>query len=313
MNDYRGKPKTYGGDFILARIHSPELKAGAAGVSEDFNNGTYRVNFTLFWPGSVKVSVRLIHSSEVVSAFWRTKESGSDKIMFTGIFLNETKQEKSRCDVHLITNETVCDLKKDSFYCVKPKTLPCETLYYTTSRNTEAYCLTDAENRLMKSKDNNVVVLGWKDKRLVLMLSTFHGSDCEKVQRTIKRGEIQELDKPSVICDYTSKMGAVDRADHYCASYAFTRKSLKWWRKMCFWLLEGAIVNTAILFNLMKVESGQLPIHHKTFRKDLLVGNVCNPGSRKRGRPTSTDREERPNEKPHFIEKMKERAPKTVQ
>ncbi|XP_058873350.1 NXPE family member 2-like [Acipenser ruthenus] len=127
MNDYHGKPKAYGGDFILARIHSPELKAGAAGVSEDFNNGTYRVNFTLFWPGSVKVSVRLIHSSEVVSAFWRTKESGSDKIMFTGIFLNKTKQEKSRCDVHLIMNETVCDLKKDSFYCVKPKTLPLQS------------------------------------------------------------------------------------------------------------------------------------------------------------------------------------------
>ncbi|MGH0118120.1 UNVERIFIED_CONTAM: hypothetical protein FKN15_044422 [Acipenser sinensis] len=81
------------------------------------------------------------------------------------------------------------------------------------------------------SKDNKVMVLGWKDKRLVLMLSTFHGSDCEKVQRTIKRGEIQELDKPSVMCDYTSKMGAVDRADHFCANYAFTRKSLKWWRR----------------------------------------------------------------------------------
>ncbi|MGH0143713.1 UNVERIFIED_CONTAM: hypothetical protein FKN15_055272 [Acipenser sinensis] len=126
------------------------------------------------------------------------------------------------------------------------------------------------------------------------------------VQRTINRGAIEELDKPSVICDYTSKMGAVDRADHYCASYAFTRKSLKWWRKMFFRLLEVAIVNSAILFNLMKVESGQLPVHHKTFRKALLiqlVGNVCNPGSRKRGRPSSTDREERLNGKPHFIAK----------
>ncbi|MGH0121166.1 UNVERIFIED_CONTAM: hypothetical protein FKN15_071153 [Acipenser sinensis] len=73
------------------------------------------------------------------------------------------------------------------------------------------------------SRDNKIMLLGWKDKRLVLMLSTFHGSDCEKVQHTIKRGAIEELDKPSVICDYTSKMGAVDRADHYCASYAFTR------------------------------------------------------------------------------------------
>ncbi|MGH0127338.1 UNVERIFIED_CONTAM: hypothetical protein FKN15_030675 [Acipenser sinensis] len=54
-------------------------------------------------------------------------------------------------------------------------------------------------------------------------MGTNKPDDCEKVQRTIKRGAIEELDKPLVICDYTSKMGAVDRADHYCASYAFTR------------------------------------------------------------------------------------------
>ncbi|XP_058873937.1 piggyBac transposable element-derived protein 4-like isoform X2 [Acipenser ruthenus] len=163
------------------------------------------------------------------------------------------------------------------------------------------------------SKDNKVMVLGWKDKRLVLMLSTFHGSDCEKVQRTIKRGAIEELEKPSVICDYTSKMGAVDRADHYCASYAFSRKSVKWWRKMFFWLLEVAIVNSAILFNLMKVESGQLPVRHKTFRKALLVqlvGNVRNTGSRKRGRPSSVDREDRLNGKTHFLAKKESKSTK---
>lgn len=31
--------------------------------------------------------------------------------------------------------------------------------------------------------------------------------------------------------DDAGDMGAVDRADHYCASYAFSRKSMKWWRK----------------------------------------------------------------------------------
>ncbi|MGH0124150.1 UNVERIFIED_CONTAM: hypothetical protein FKN15_030982 [Acipenser sinensis] len=201
------------------------------------------------------------------------------------------------------------------------------------SSTSEARPQTEKNETVSFSKDNKVMVVGWKDKRLVLMLSTFHGSDCETIQCTIKRGAtekldnpsvicdynikrgpteeldkpsvicdynikrgpIEELDKPSVICDYTSKMGAVDRADHYCASYAFTRKSLKRWRKMFFWLLEVAIVNSAVLFNLMTVESGQLPVRHKTFRKALLiqlVGNVRNPGSRKRGRPSSTDREE---------------------
>ncbi|MGH0191046.1 UNVERIFIED_CONTAM: hypothetical protein FKN15_056777 [Acipenser sinensis] len=90
MNNYRGKPKTYGGDFILARIHSPELKAGAAGVPEDFNNETYPVNFTLFWPGSVKVSVLLMHSSEVLSTLWQAKEYCNDKFIFTATFHNKT-------------------------------------------------------------------------------------------------------------------------------------------------------------------------------------------------------------------------------
>ncbi|XP_041093120.1 NXPE family member 1-like [Polyodon spathula] len=162
MNDYQGKPKTYGGDFILARIHSPELQAGAAGVPEDFNNGTYRVNFTLFWPGSVKVSVLLIHSSEVVSMLSRAKEYCNNKFIFTGTFHNSTLQETSICDIHLSTNETVCKFKdkgnQESFSCFKPKTLPCETLNYTTSRNGETSCLTDAENELLKRSTVGVTI-----------------------------------------------------------------------------------------------------------------------------------------------------------
>ncbi|XP_069808872.1 NXPE family member 4-like isoform X2 [Dendropsophus ebraccatus] len=41
MFDYLGNRKTYGGDFIKPRIHNPTLKAGASGVVEDFNNGTF--------------------------------------------------------------------------------------------------------------------------------------------------------------------------------------------------------------------------------------------------------------------------------
>ncbi|XP_041093516.1 piggyBac transposable element-derived protein 4-like [Polyodon spathula] len=172
--------------------------------------------------------------------------------------------------------------------------------------------LTLEKNELVSfSKDSKVMVLGWKGKRLVLMLSTFHGSDCEKVPHPIKRGAIEELDKPSVIRDYTSKTGAVDRADHCCASYAFTRKSLQWWRKMFFWLLEVAIANSAVLFNLTKVASGQLPVRRKAFRKALLVqlvGGVRD--SRRRGRPSSTDREERLSGKPHFIAKNESKSTK---
>ncbi|XP_041093035.1 NXPE family member 1-like [Polyodon spathula] len=162
MNDYQGKPKTYGGDFILARIHSPELKAGASGVPEDFNNGTYRVNFTLFWPGSVKVSVLLIHSSEVVSMLSRAKEYCNDKFIFIGTFHNSTVKENSRCDIHLSTDEPVCEFKdegnQESFFCFKPKTLPCESLRYTRSNNRKRSCLTQAEIQLLERSTVGVTI-----------------------------------------------------------------------------------------------------------------------------------------------------------
>jgi hypothetical protein len=44
-------------------------------------------------------------------------------------------------------------------------------------------------------------------------------------------------------------MGGVDISDQYISSYNFIRKSKKWWRKMFFWLLEVAVVNSFILYN----------------------------------------------------------------
>lgn len=153
-------------------------------------------------------------------------------------------------------------------------------------------------------KDDKVTVLGWKDKRNVFMLSTFHNAETEAVTRKISRGVEEVFEKPKVIIDYTKNMGAVDRADHYCASYGFTRKSLKWWRKMFFWLFEVSIVNSFILFNIQREMNGTKPVSHLNYRKALivqLVGDVRNLNVQRRGRPSSGDKEERLNNKPHFI------------
>lgn len=64
VRDHLGCRKEYGGDFLRARMSSPDLKAGAAGKVTDFNNGTYLVSFTLFWEGQVTLPLLLIHPSE---------------------------------------------------------------------------------------------------------------------------------------------------------------------------------------------------------------------------------------------------------
>ena len=71
------------------------------------------------------------------------------------------------------------------------------------------------------------------------MLRTWH--NCESKMRAQgtrwKRGRSGETNCNQQL--YGAYMGAVDRAEHYCTSYSFTRKTLRWWRK--FFLANGGV------------------------------------------------------------------------
>ncbi|XP_036384707.1 NXPE family member 2-like [Megalops cyprinoides] len=153
MRDYRGRPKAYGGDFILARIHSPKLQASASGDVTDFRNGSYRVHFTLFWPGEVQVSVLLIHPSEAVQVLWRTAKQNYNKVAYTGTFVNGSKTEKSLCGLRLNTDKPLCEYKDEKeeeyFACIQPPTLSCSSLNTMTSYNTPGPSLTKEETQLL--------------------------------------------------------------------------------------------------------------------------------------------------------------------
>lgn len=162
-------------------------------------------------------------------------------------------------------------------------------------------------------KDNKVMALQWKDKRIVSMCSTVYTADTKEVQRIVARDNLLTISKPVVILEYTKYMGAVDRVDQYCGSYAFLRKSVKWWRKMFFWLLEVAIVNSFMLYNEDRKQRSLRVVTHKTFRMALieqLVGQVRNFNSGKRGRPSTQDTEDRLNGKPHFVMKNESNSTK---
>jgi hypothetical protein len=74
--------------------------------------------------------------------------------------------------------------------------------------------------------------------------------------------------------------------------------------------MEVAVVNSYILYSLDKKESGEKLQTHLSYRRNLitqLVGNVRNRNSRKRGRPSSSDLEEKLNGKMHFITQSKKK------
>nr|XP_020845483.1 NXPE family member 4-like [Phascolarctos cinereus] len=163
VRDYSGQRKEYGGDFLRARISSPELKAGASGRVADFNNGTYLVSFTLFWVGRVSVSLLLMHPSEGVSALWRARNRGYDKVIFTGQFANGTSLVFSECGLVLNTSAELCQYldhrDQEAFYCVKPQRVSCDALVQLKSKNKQVSYLSSLEKSLFIRSNVGVKIL----------------------------------------------------------------------------------------------------------------------------------------------------------
>ena len=67
---------------------------------------------------------------------------------------------------------------------------------------------------VISSHDDGILCLKWKDKRDVLMLSTYH--DCSMVTKSRRSrratGGVEEIEKPQVVEDYNQNMGGVDKS-----------------------------------------------------------------------------------------------------
>ncbi|CAB1436715.1 unnamed protein product [Pleuronectes platessa] len=132
MHDFHGRPKRYGGDFILARLHSPELGAGVAGNVLDHRNGFYSALFPLLWVGSAQVEVTLVHSSEAVSVLQRLREERPDRVFFKSLFRLGFLSETTVCNMCLPPDQQpLCNYTDlytgEPWYCYKPKILSCDT------------------------------------------------------------------------------------------------------------------------------------------------------------------------------------------
>ena len=59
-----------------------------------------------------------------------------------------------------------------------------------------------------------------------------------------------ESTKPITVGEYNVFMNGCDRADHMVGYYnVFGRKTYKWWKKLFYWIIELAKMNSLVLFN----------------------------------------------------------------
>ena len=66
----------------------------------------------------------------------------------------------------------------------------------------------------MSTRQDGILSLKWKDKRDVLLLSTFHDDTMLGKSRQSRRavGGVEQISKPRVVEDYNQFMGGVDRS-----------------------------------------------------------------------------------------------------
>uniref|UniRef100_A0A8C5PXF3 NXPE C-terminal domain-containing protein n=1 Tax=Leptobrachium leishanense TaxID=445787 RepID=A0A8C5PXF3_9ANUR len=118
--DHRGHPKTYGGDYFKAKLHSQSLKAAVTGSVTDHRNGTYTASFLLLWPGTVSISIVLIHSSEAISILREKRENR--------YFADNGTTAEVECNV-IPPSNNVCTYHdqgtSERWYCTHPLNLPC--------------------------------------------------------------------------------------------------------------------------------------------------------------------------------------------
>ena len=100
-------------------------------------------------------------------------------------------------------------------------------------------------------KDGCVLGLKWMDKCPVAVLSTIHDFTMVDKQRRTQSSEegVEVIQKPKMIEEYNKYMGGVDKADQLVTYYGYPHFSKKWWKRVCFHLLDTTLVNAYILYS----------------------------------------------------------------
>lgn len=95
----------------------------------------------------------------------------------------------------------------------------------------------------------HIAATKWMDSKPVCMLSTAHNpNDTTSVQRKMRDGTKVSFNCPKVVAVYNQNMGGVDRLDQLRERYEVGRRSVKWWHRLMYFLIDVSVVNSFILW-----------------------------------------------------------------
>ena len=121
-----------------------------------------------------------------------------------------------------------------------------------------------------RENDVGMVVMKWKDKRDVLMLSTRHDDTMTSTGKKNRNGE--SVVKPDAVLFYNSTKQGIDLSDQLSSYHTSVRKSIRWYHKLAEELLLGTcIVNALIMHNQQLVMHGKRVMQITDFKERIAL------------------------------------------
>lgn len=114
-------------------------------------------------------------------------------------------------------------------------------------------------------RKGNMLVIKFHEKRDVHIISTVHEATYTILQNRRYGGD---LVKPTAVVDYCKHMGGVDLSDQLLQYYESLRRTVKWYKKLFFHLLNMLVVNAYKLF--LKYGHNSVKRSHQKFRSELV-------------------------------------------
>ncbi|XP_070388820.1 piggyBac transposable element-derived protein 4-like [Dermacentor albipictus] len=130
-------------------------------------------------------------------------------------------------------------------------------------------------------RDEEILYLQWKDRRVVNMMSTMHTANetvtAKRRQRSGSTWTQISVPKPLLIHEYNSGMIGVDKSDQMIGYYNVLMRSVRWWKTLFFHCIDIACVNSFILFQEYRKLHPDVPelarnasFDHLAFREELV-------------------------------------------
>lgn len=118
--------------------------------------------------------------------------------------------------------------------------------------------------------DDGIVVMKWKDKRDVLMLTTKHDASMVNTGKVNRRKEV--VIKPCAVIDYNKSKQGIDLSDQMSSYHACFRKTVRWFHKIGIEVLFGTcIVNALIIWNEQQVRLNKDKMSVTEFREMVCM------------------------------------------